>query len=101
MTAVTCTRQEAASRTGGNSIGLLTPWTAGRTVGLSCETATAFDRDAQGQLELTREDFKMLETVNVEEFKSEILSQEELFLKLAGDLPKEMIFQRELLISRL
>ena len=26
---------------------------------------------------------------------------EELFLKLAGDLPKEMIFQRELLISRL
>jgi len=34
-------------------------------------------------------------------FKAEIISQEELFLKLAGDLPKEMIFQRELLISRL
>ena len=33
--------------------------------------------------------------------KKELLSQEELFLKLAGDLPKEMIFQRELLISRL
>ncbi len=33
--------------------------------------------------------------------KAEILSQEELFLKLAGDLPKEMVFQRELLISRL
>ena len=30
-----------------------------------------------------------------------ILGQEELFLKLAGDLPKEMVFQRELLISRL
>jgi hypothetical protein len=30
-----------------------------------------------------------------------LVSQEELFLKLAGDLPKEMIFQRELLISRL
>ena len=34
-------------------------------------------------------------------FKTELLSQEELFLKLAGDMPKEMIFMRELLISRL
>ena len=33
--------------------------------------------------------------------KREILTQEELFLKLAGELPKEMIFQRELLIARL
>ena len=33
--------------------------------------------------------------------KREILTQEELFLKLAGDLPKELIFQRELLIARL
>jgi hypothetical protein len=30
-----------------------------------------------------------------------MLSHEELFLKLAGDMPKELIFQRELLISRL
>ena len=29
------------------------------------------------------------------------LSQKELFLKLAGDLPKEILFQRELLIARL
>jgi hypothetical protein len=39
--------------------------------------------------------------VSMEDLKAELLSQEELFLKLAGDLPKEMIFQRELLVSRL
>ena len=50
---------------------------------------------------ISLEDFRRLETVDPEEFKAEILSQEELFLKLAGDLPKEMVFQRELLISRL
>jgi hypothetical protein len=33
--------------------------------------------------------------------KREILPHEELFLKLAGELPKELIFQRELLIARL
>jgi phosphoenolpyruvate carboxykinase (GTP) len=58
------------------------------------------DIDLEG-LDLTREDFQQLEQVDPEEFKVEILGQEELFLKLAGDLPKEMIFQRELLISRL
>ena len=46
-------------------------------------------------------DIDSIQTTNAEEFKSEILSQEELFLKLAGDLPKEMVFQRELLIARL
>jgi len=58
------------------------------------------DIDLDG-LSLTPEDLKFLESVNIDEFKAEIISQEELFLKLAGDLPKEMIFQRELLISRL
>jgi GTP-dependent phosphoenolpyruvate carboxykinase len=43
---------------------------------------------------------KQMQRSNLAEFKAEILSQEELFLKLAGDLPKEMVFQRELLISR-
>jgi hypothetical protein len=37
----------------------------------------------------------------VDEVRSELVGQEELFLKLAGDLPKEIIFQRELLVSRL
>jgi phosphoenolpyruvate carboxykinase (GTP) len=42
-----------------------------------------------------------IQTVDNNAVKMELLSQEELFLKLAGDLPKEMVFQRELLISRL
>jgi phosphoenolpyruvate carboxykinase (GTP) len=58
------------------------------------------DIDLEG-LDISRADFETIQSTNAEEFKSEILSQEELFLKLAGDLPKEMVFQRELLISRL
>ena len=46
-------------------------------------------------------DFDQIESVTIDEVKHELLSQEELLLKLAGDLPKEMIFQRELLVSRL
>jgi len=40
-------------------------------------------------------------SVNLEEWKREILGQDELFYRLYSDLPKELIFQRELLISRL
>ena len=40
-------------------------------------------------------------SLNLEEWKREVLLQDELFFKLYADLPKEMIFQRELLISRL
>jgi phosphoenolpyruvate carboxykinase (GTP) len=58
------------------------------------------DVDLEG-LAITREQFEAIQSVNLSEVKSELLSQEELFLKLAGDLPKEMVFQRELLISRL
>jgi phosphoenolpyruvate carboxykinase (GTP) len=58
------------------------------------------DIDLDG-LHVTREQFDSMQSVNLAEVKSELLSQEELFLKLAGDLPKEMVFQRELLISRL
>jgi phosphoenolpyruvate carboxykinase (GTP) len=53
------------------------------------------------QLNVTIEQFEQLQAINVDDVKAEMMSQEELFLKLAGDLPKEMIFQRELLISRL
>ena len=52
-------------------------------------------------LNISSADFECLQNVDLGEFKSEIAGQEELFLKLAGDLPKEMIFQRELLIARL
>jgi phosphoenolpyruvate carboxykinase (GTP) len=40
-------------------------------------------------------------SLNLEEWKREVLMQDEIFFKLYADLPKEMIFQRELLISRL
>jgi phosphoenolpyruvate carboxykinase (GTP) len=58
----------------------------------------AKDIDLEG---LTGVDFEAIQRVTPDEVKHELMSQEELFLKLAGDLPKEMIFQRELLVSRL
>jgi phosphoenolpyruvate carboxykinase (GTP) len=58
------------------------------------------DIDLDG-LDMTRERFEQIQALNLEDIKGELMGQEELFLKLAGDLPKEMIFQRELLISRL
>jgi len=52
-------------------------------------------------LNLSAEDKAALQAVPpLEEFKSEILEQEELILKMAGDLPKEIIFTHELLICR-
>jgi phosphoenolpyruvate carboxykinase (GTP) len=58
------------------------------------------DIDLEG-IAVSRGQFDALQSVTIDELKSELMSQEELFLKLAGDLPKEIIFQRELLISRL
>jgi phosphoenolpyruvate carboxykinase (GTP) len=39
--------------------------------------------------------------IDIEDWKKEVLAQDELFIKLHGDLPMELHFQRELLISRL
>jgi phosphoenolpyruvate carboxykinase (GTP) len=58
------------------------------------------DIDLEG-LDLDEDDLNAIQQVDIDAFKMELVSQEELFLKLAGDLPKEMVFQRELLISRL
>ena len=58
------------------------------------------DIDLEGS-SVNLKDLEDLQHVDVEAVKMELLSQEELFLKLAGDLPKEMVFQRELLVSRL
>jgi phosphoenolpyruvate carboxykinase (GTP) len=60
----------------------------------------ASDIDLEG-LSIPIEKLEELQSIDISDIKSELLSQEELFLKLAGDLPKEMIFQRELLVSRL
>ena len=45
--------------------------------------------------------FEAAQVVDTPTLKQEIHSQDEIFLKLAGDMPKELIFERELLISRL
>ncbi|MBV8533652.1 MAG: phosphoenolpyruvate carboxykinase (GTP) [Verrucomicrobia bacterium] len=39
--------------------------------------------------------------IDIEDWKKEVMSQDELFIKLHNDLPVELHFQRELLISRL
>ncbi len=58
------------------------------------------DIDLEG-LEITPEQFETVQMMDGDSLKREILTHEELFLKLAGELPKELIFQRELLIARL
>ncbi|MDB6121363.1 MAG: pckG [Pedosphaera sp.] len=49
----------------------------------------------------TPEKFEQVQSINDHDWRCEVLRQDELFLKLYPHLPKEMIFQRELLISRL
>ena len=52
-------------------------------------------------MEYSREDFEQCMKIDGAEWQRELLSQTELFLQLHDRLPKELIFQRELLISRL
>jgi phosphoenolpyruvate carboxykinase (GTP) len=47
------------------------------------------------------EQFSKVQAIKADEWKQEIVSQEELFINLHATLPKELIFQRELLIARL
>jgi phosphoenolpyruvate carboxykinase (GTP) len=49
----------------------------------------------------TREDFDKVMSIDREEWKNEILSHEELFIKLYDRLPKEFLAVRELLLSSL
>jgi phosphoenolpyruvate carboxykinase (GTP) len=57
--------------------------------------------DLNGLPKFTPEHFEKLQAINEEEWRREIISQEELFMKLYSHLPKELIFQRELLMARL
>jgi phosphoenolpyruvate carboxykinase (GTP) len=47
------------------------------------------------------EQFEQAQAINHEEWRREIIMQEELFMKLYSHLPKELVFQRELLVARL
>jgi phosphoenolpyruvate carboxykinase (GTP) len=59
------------------------------------------DIDATGLSDADRASLPEALSIDLEEWKREVLLQDELFFKLYSDLPKELIFQRELLISRL
>jgi phosphoenolpyruvate carboxykinase (GTP) len=59
------------------------------------------DIDLDGLEGMSDEIWDQLMEIGVEEWRREVISQDELFLKLYGDLPKEIIFERELLVSRL
>jgi len=52
-------------------------------------------------MDYSKEDFAQCMKIDGPEWQRELLSQTELFLQLHDRLPKELIFQRELLISRL
>jgi phosphoenolpyruvate carboxykinase (GTP) len=59
------------------------------------------DIDTEGLADFPPENLTEVLSLNLEEWKREVLMQDELFFRLYSDLPKELIFQRELLISRL
>jgi phosphoenolpyruvate carboxykinase (GTP) len=59
------------------------------------------DIDVTGLEGYDPKDLEQALSVDLEEWKREVLQQDELFFRLYSDLPKELIFQRELLISRL
>ncbi len=52
-------------------------------------------------LDFPRETFETLQTVDRPAWRGEVLSHEELFLDLHSHLPKEMVYERELLVCRL
>jgi len=54
-----------------------------------------------GLSNFTPERLEQVQAINEEEWRREILMQDELFMKLHARLPKELIFQRELLLARL
>jgi len=60
----------------------------------------ASDIDLAG-LQYDRAKLEEALSVDVEEWKKEVMAQDELFIKLRNDLPMELYFQRELLIARL
>ena len=59
------------------------------------------DFNTDGLKNFTKEDFDKAMAFKPEEWRQEILSQGELFLKLYDQMPKELIYQRELLAARL
>ena len=59
------------------------------------------DFNIEGLEDFTEEDFKKVMAFNRSEWKAELVSQGEFFIDLYDHMPKELIFQRELLAARL
>ncbi len=59
------------------------------------------DIDWRGMEGFTRDQFQELMAVDREQWKDELLSHEELFVRLYDRLPKELVFIRELVLSSL
>ena len=59
------------------------------------------DLDMNGLESMTPEKFEEVQKIDPTEWHRELVLQDELFMKLYSHLPKELVFQRELLISRL
>jgi phosphoenolpyruvate carboxykinase (GTP) len=57
--------------------------------------------DLDGLTNFSAEKLEQLQAIREDEWRREILMQDELFMKLHSRLPKELIFQRELLLARL
>ena len=57
--------------------------------------------DLRGMKGFSPKNLDKLQGINTEEWRKEVIAQDELFMKLYSNLPKELIFQRELLVARL
>jgi len=57
--------------------------------------------DLEGMDGFTADRLEQAQSINYDDWRRELLSQDELFMKLYSHLPKELIFQRELLVARL
>jgi len=57
--------------------------------------------DTTGLEDFTAENLETLQEIDAEEWRREVISQDELFISLYAHMPKELIFQRELLVARL
>jgi phosphoenolpyruvate carboxykinase (GTP) len=57
--------------------------------------------DLQGLPGFTPQKWEAVQAIKDDELRRELMSQQELFMQLYSHLPKELIFQRELLIARL
>jgi len=61
--------------------------------------AHSFDLGGMDDFDSAR--LEAAQTINYEDWRREVLMQDELFFRLYSHLPKELIFQRELLVARL